>query len=154
LFAIRHKHAGKCLLRATGAIAAGYGAALRGDVTAVRRLAMVWGWETKRGPAMANIENSASKLVLKEGSTTLTLDKDSGKATLQHKILLWNKKPVEFALSDIDDIAVKSETDGLSGAAIHHSVLHRRTGEITVLTTEEAADAAATVQKLRGFVGL
>ena len=103
---------------------------------------------------MASIENTAHKLVLKEGSTTLTLDKDSGKATLQQKILLWNKKPIEFALSDIDDIAVKSDTDGLSGATIHHSVLHRRTGEITVLTTEEAKDAEATVKKLRGFVGL
>ena len=103
---------------------------------------------------MAHIENAPGKLILKEGSTTLTLDKDAGKARLQHKILLWNKKPVEFALSDIDDIAVKSDKDGLSGATIHHSVLHRRTGEITVLTTEEAEDAAATVKKLRGFVGL
>jgi len=32
--------------------------------------------------------------------------------------------------------------------------LHRRGGEVTVLTTEEAKDAAETVQKLRGFVGL
>lgn len=103
---------------------------------------------------MASIEHTARKLVLKEHSTTLTLDKDSGKAILQHKILLWNKKPVEFSLSDIDDIAVKSETDGLSGAPIHHSVLHRRTGEVTVLTTEEAPDAKATVKKLRDFVGL
>ena len=103
---------------------------------------------------MATIEVTARKLVLKEGSTTLTFDKDSGKATLQQKILLWNKKPVEFALSDIDDIAVKSDVDGLSGAAIHHSVLHRRTGEITVLTTEEAKDAAGTVKKLRKFIGL
>ena len=103
---------------------------------------------------MAKIENSTRKLVLKEGSTTLTLDKDSGKGTLQHKVLLWNKKPVEFALAEIDDIAVKSEQDGLSGAAIHHSVMHRRTGEITVLTTEEAKDAAATVKTLRDFVGI
>jgi hypothetical protein len=103
---------------------------------------------------MASIEHAGHKLVLKENSTTLTLDKDSGKATLQQKILLWNKKPIEFALSDIDDIAVKSETDGMSGAPIHHSVLHRRTGEITVLTTEEAKDARATVQTLRDFVGL
>ena len=103
---------------------------------------------------MAKIENTARKLVLKEGSTMLTLDKDSGKGTLQHKVLLWNKKPVEFALSDIDDIAVKSDKDGLSGAMIHHSVLHRRTGEIAVLTTEEEKDAAATVKKLRSFVGL
>ncbi len=37
------------------------------------------------------------------------LDKDTSKATLQQKMLLWNKKPVEFPLSDIDDIAVKSD---------------------------------------------
>ena len=103
---------------------------------------------------MTNIEETPRKLTLKAGSTTLTLDKEFGKATLQQKMLLWSKKPVEFALTDIDDIAVKSDVDGLSGASIHHSVLHRRTGEITVLTTEEAKDAAETVKKLRGFVGL
>ena len=103
---------------------------------------------------MAKIENTSRKLVLKQGSLTLTLDKDSGKATLQHKILFWNQKPVEFALTEIDDIAVKSDKDGLSGAMIYHSVLHRRTGETTVLTTEEAKDTEATVKELRGFVGL
>ena len=103
---------------------------------------------------MAHIEETPRKLTLKAGSTTLTLDKDSHKATLQQKMLLWNKKPVEFEIDDIDDIAVKSDVDGLSGAAIHHGVLHRRTGEIVVLTTEEARDAAETVKKLRGFVGL
>lgn len=103
---------------------------------------------------MAKIENTASKLVLKEGSITLTLDKETGKAMLQHKVLLWSKKPVDFALTEIDDIAVKSDKDGLSGATIYHSVLHRRSGETTVLTTEEAKDAEATVKTLRGFVGL
>jgi hypothetical protein len=103
---------------------------------------------------MANIESTPSRLVLKDGSTTVTFDKTSGHATLQKRILLWNKKPVEFDLTDIDDIAVKSETDGLSGAQIYHSVMHRRTGEIMVLTTEEARDAEATVQTLREFVGL
>ena len=106
------------------------------------------------GPAMAKIEVTPRKLILKAGSTTLTLDKDSGKATLQQKMLLWSKKPVEFGLSDIDDIAVKTDVDGLSGATIHHSVLHRRSGEIAVLTTEEAKDAAETVKVLREFVGL
>lgn len=103
---------------------------------------------------MVRIEEAPRKLILKSGSTTLTFDKDSGKATLQQKMLLWHKKPVEFPLSEIDDIAVKSDVDGLSGASIHHSVMHRRSGEITVLTTEEAKDAAETVKKLRGFVGL
>lgn len=82
---------------------------------------------------MANIDVTPRKLVMKHSSTTLTLDKDFSKATLQQKVLLWNKKPIEFALSDIDDIAVKSEIDGMSGASIHHSVLHRRTGEITLI---------------------
>ena len=102
---------------------------------------------------MAQIEVTPRKLVLK-GSPTLTLDKDTGKAVLQQKVMLWSKKPVEFALSDIDDIAVKSDVDGLSGASIHHSVMHRRSGEITVLTTEEAKDAAETVKRLREFIGL
>lgn len=106
------------------------------------------------GPHMAKIDKSQHTLVFKEGSTTLTLDKNSGKATLQQKILLWSKKPVEFALGDIDDIAVKSFTDGASGATIHQSVLHRRSGEVTVLTTEEEKDAKATVHILREFVGL
>lgn len=103
---------------------------------------------------MAHIESTPSRLVLKDHSTTLTFDKTSGNATLQQKILLWKKKPVEFPLSEIDDIAVKSESDGLSGAPIYHSVMHRRSGEITVLTTEEARDAEATVRTLREFVGL
>ena len=76
---------------------------------------------------MANIEQTATKLVSKAGSTALTLDKDAGKVTSQQK---------------------------MSGASIYHSVLHRRTGEITLLTTEEAKDAAETVKKLREFVGL
>ncbi len=103
---------------------------------------------------MTSIETTPQKLVLKNGSVTLTLDKQAGTATLQHKILLWAKKPVAFALSDIDDIAVKSDVDGMSGAPIYHSVLHRRSGETTVLTTEEAKDAEATVRTLREFVGL
>ena len=103
---------------------------------------------------MANIEKTANRLVVKSGSTSLTLDKGTGKAVLQTKLLLWSKKPVEFALSDIDDIAVKTDVDGMSGATIHHSVLHRRSGEIAVLTTEEAKHAAETVRVLRNFVGL
>ena len=40
---------------------------------------------------MANIEVAPRKLVLKQGSTTLTLDKESGKATLQQKMLYGTK---------------------------------------------------------------
>jgi hypothetical protein len=105
-------------------------------------------------PCMANIQSTPSRLVLKDGSTSITFDKTSGYATLQQKILLWKKKPVEFPIDEIDDIAVKSETDGISGAPIFHSVMHRKSGAVTVLTTEEAQDAEATVKTLREFVGL
>jgi len=110
--------------------------------------------ETQRGTCHGQNRKFDAQARAEGRLAMLTLDKDSGKATLQHKVLLWNKKPVEFALSEIDDIAVKSDKDGLSGATIHHSVLHRRTGEVTLLTTEEAKDAAATVKTLRDFVGL
>ncbi len=104
---------------------------------------------------MANIETGTNRVVLKNGATTLTLDKAAGKAVLQRKkLMFWNAPPVEFPLDDIDDIAVKSEQDGLSGATIYHSVLHRRSGETTVLTTEEPRDVEATVETLRRFVGL
>jgi len=104
---------------------------------------------------MATIESTPSLLTLKDGSTTITLDKTSGSATLQQRVLLlWPKKPVAFDLADIDDIAVTSETDSSSGTRIFHSVMHRRTGEVMVLTTEAARDAEATVHRLREFVGL
>ena len=99
-------------------------------------------------------EQTPRRLVLKGDSGTLTLDKNAGKAVLARKILMMARKPVEFALDDIDDVAVKSDQDALSGATIHHSVMHRRGGEIMVLTTEEAKAAAATVAALRKFLGL
>ena len=46
-------------------------------------------------------ENTPRQLVLKSGSTTLTLDKDAGKATLQRKLLIWRLKPIEAPLSDV-----------------------------------------------------
>jgi len=104
---------------------------------------------------MASIENGTDRVVLKDGAMTLTLDRAAGKAVLQRKrLMFWNAAPVEFPLADIDDIAVKSAKDGMSGATLYHSVLHRRSGETTVLTTEEARDAEATVAALRRFVGL
>ena len=103
---------------------------------------------------MANIESTPSRLVLKNGATTITFDKTSGSATLQQRNLLWSKPPVEVPLDDIDDIAVKSAKDSVSGAPIYHSVMHRRSGAVMVLTTEAASDAEATVKTLREFVGL
>ena len=50
---------------------------------------------------MANIVESASqRMVLQSGSTTLTLDKNAGKATLRRKLLFWNLKPLELPLAE------------------------------------------------------
>ena len=103
---------------------------------------------------MASIESESNRVILHDGGTTLTLDKAAGEAVLQRKMLLWNKKPVVFPLAEIDDIAVKSEKDAMSGATLYHSVMHRRSGEVTVLTTEPAEEAEVTVKTLRSFVGL
>ena len=103
---------------------------------------------------MASIETESNRVILHDGGTTLTLDKAAGEAVLQRKVLFWTRKPDVFPLTEIDDIAVRSETDAMSGATLWHSVMHRRSGETTVLTTERAEDAEATVAALRSFIGL
>jgi hypothetical protein len=44
-------------------------------------------------------ENTPRQLVLKSGSTTLTLDKHAGKPTLQRKLLIWRLKPIDCQTS-------------------------------------------------------
>jgi hypothetical protein len=51
-------------------------------------------------------ENAPRQLVLKSGSTTLTLDKDAGTATLQRKFLMWNLKPAEMPLSKVARVTI------------------------------------------------
>ena len=50
---------------------------------------------------MPILENTQTRLSIKSGSTTLTLDKTSGKITLQRKLMFWQQKPVEKPLSDV-----------------------------------------------------
>ena len=38
---------------------------------------------------MPILENTQTRLSIKSGSTTLTLDKTSGKITLQRKLMFW-----------------------------------------------------------------
>jgi hypothetical protein len=71
-------------------------------------------------------ENSPRQLVLKSGSTTLTLDKDAGKATLQRKLLIWRLKPIEAPLSDVSDVTVDTAVDRASGVEVCHTMLVRR----------------------------
>ena len=74
-------------------------------------------------------ENTPRQLVLKSGSTTLTLDKDAGQATFQRKLLIWRLKPIEAPLSDVSDVTVDTAVDRASGVEVCHTMLVRRTGE-------------------------
>src|SRR5437764_14650771 len=82
----------------------------------------------RQGPAMPITERTADRLVLKSGSTTLTLDKTADKAILQRKLLLWRLKPVEAALSDISDITIDAAVDRASGVEVCHTILIMQSG--------------------------
>jgi hypothetical protein len=70
-------------------------------------------------------ERTSQRLVLKSGSTTLTLDKTTDKAILQRKLLLWGLKPVEASLSEISDITIDTAVDRASGVEVCHTMPHR-----------------------------
>ena len=60
---------------------------------------------------MPVIESSPNRLVLKSGSTTLTLDRDADRAALQRKIVFWSLKPSEMSLSQIADVSAGMAVD-------------------------------------------
>jgi hypothetical protein len=64
-----------------------------------------------RETAMPILENTQTRLSIKSGGTTLTLDKISGKTTLRRKMMLWQKKPIEKPLSEIVSVSVDASVD-------------------------------------------
>ena len=97
-------------------------------------------------------ENTPRQLVLKSGSTTLTLDKDAGKATLQRKLLIWRLKPIEAPLSDISDVTVDTTVDRASGVEVCHTMLVRSTGEAWALPAADKKDAEINASAIRDFL--
>jgi hypothetical protein len=63
---------------------------------------------------MPILENTQMRLSIKSGSTTLTLDKTSGKITLQRKLMFWQQKPVEKPLSEVVSVSVDAGVDRAS----------------------------------------
>ena len=53
---------------------------------------------------MTTIERAPQRLVLRSASTTLTLDKDQGRALMERKLLFWARKPIEHPLSDVTQV--------------------------------------------------
>ena len=99
-------------------------------------------------------ESTPRRLVLKSGSTTLTLDKDADKATLQRKVLFWALKPVESALSEVADVTIDVAVDRASGVEICNTMLIMRTGAGWAFPAASKQDAQANSAAMRDFLGL
>ena len=87
---------------------------------------------------MPIIENSADRLALRSGSTTLMLDKTANTASLQRTMLLWNLKPVELPLADVIEVKLDVTVDPASGAKICHTMLVMRDGNAWALAESDA----------------
>jgi hypothetical protein len=99
-------------------------------------------------------ENTPQRLVLQSGSTTLTLDKQASKASLQRKLLLWKLKPVEAPLADVADVSVDTAVDRASGVEISHTMLITRAGAGWALPAADKKEAQTNVAAIRSFLGL
>lgn len=99
-------------------------------------------------------EQTSQRLVLKSGSTTLTLDKDAGKATLQRKLLFFSLKPLEQPLSDIVDVTLDAAIDRASSVEVCHTMLINRAGSGWALAGDDKNDAIATIAAVRAFLAL
>ena len=99
-------------------------------------------------------ENTPRRLVLTSGSTTLTLDKDASKASLQRKLLFWNLKPTELPLSEFSSVALDKAVDRASGVEIFHAMLVTRGGAAWAFPANDKADAEKNIAALRDFLAL
>ena len=100
------------------------------------------------------VENTPQRLALKSGSTSVTLDKAAGTATLQRKIMFVPLKPASVPLGDIADVTLDTVTDPMSHAEVDHAMLKLRAGGAWVLAASDKADARAAISAIRGFLGM
>jgi hypothetical protein len=103
---------------------------------------------------MAITERTPQRLMLRSGSTTLSLRKEVGNATMQRKLLFWNLMPAEAPLSDIVDVTVDVTLDRASGVDVCSTMLIMRTGAGWAFPCSDKTDARATADAIREFVGL
>jgi hypothetical protein len=104
---------------------------------------------------MAHIlENTPQRLVLRSGSTTLTLDKAADRATLQRKMLFWALKPIEHPLGDVASSTVDVAVDRASGVEVCNTMLLMRAGEGWALPANDRKDAEASAKAVRDFLKL
>ena len=100
------------------------------------------------------IESAPRRMVLQSGSTTLTLDKDAGKATMRRKLLFWALKPLELPLAEVAEITIDAGVDRASGVEICNTMLVTHAGAAWALSAADRKDAEATAVAMREFLGL
>ena len=100
------------------------------------------------------VESTPQRMVLQSGSTTLTLDKTAGKATMQRKLLFWNLKPMETPLAEVANFEVDVGVDRASGIEVCNTMLVTRAGAAWALPAADKKDAETTAVAMRGFLGL
>jgi hypothetical protein len=97
-------------------------------------------------------ENTAKRLVVKTGSTTLTLDKDAGKGVMTRKLLMFNLKPIEITLSDITDFTVDAGMDRASGIEVCNTMIITKTGAGYAIPAADKKDAEAMAAAMKKFL--
>ena len=103
---------------------------------------------------MPILESTQTRLSIKSGSTTLTLDKTSGKVTLQRKLMFWQKKPVEKPLSEVASVSVDAAVDRASGVEICHTMVVFKAGDAWALPAADKNEAQGNATAIRNFLGL
>jgi hypothetical protein len=103
---------------------------------------------------MSVTRSAPGQLVLTSGPTTLTLEKDVDKATLQRKLLFWKLTPAETLLTNIVNVTVDSAVDRASGVEVCHTMLIMRTGEGWAFPAADNQDAQTKAKAIRDFLGI
>jgi len=103
---------------------------------------------------MPVIESTQNRLVLKSGSSTLTLDKQTGRAVFQRKLVIWRLKPSEASLSQISDVTADGSVDRASGVEIWHTMLVLSTGEGWAFPAAHKEEAHNNIAAIRKFLDL
>ena len=103
---------------------------------------------------MAIVENTAQKLVLKSGSTTLSLDGAAEQITLESKVLFWKRAPAHAAFQDIAEVKIEEGHDGASGADLYGTMVVMKSGKAWALPADNKKQAEAEIAAVRKFVGM
>ena len=103
---------------------------------------------------MPILENTPTRLSIKSGSTTLTLDKTSGKITLQRKLIVLQRKPVERPLSEVVSVSVDTGIDRASGVEICHTMVIFKAGDAWALPAADKNEAQGNATALRDLLHL